>query len=205
MPHVTCSCIFHAYVLSFQYTCFICIAWDFFDCLSFSPSLSVYDSSMAPKRKSTLAQNPLHSGAFSSFDSAPLSLQFCDDDAHKKFSENFSRRGVHSERHVILADFVNIDLPTVIHNREWESPCDVPITCLLVLIQDFYSNMHGIDRSVPLFFTSIRGMCILVTPQLVTDVLRVPRIEFPNYPSCERLWTMSKDELVAAFCKHPSN
>ena len=46
--------------------------------------------SMAPKRKSTPARNPLHSGAFLSSDSAPLSLRFRDDDAHKAFSENFS-------------------------------------------------------------------------------------------------------------------
>ena len=72
--------------------------------------------SMAPKRKSTLARNLLHSSASSSSDSAPLSLQFHDDDAHKAFSKNFSRRGVHSERQVILADFADIDLPTVIHN-----------------------------------------------------------------------------------------
>ena len=36
-------------------------------------------------------------------------------------------------------------------------------------------------------------------------MLRVPRIEFPNYPSCECLWTMSKDELMATFCERPSN
>ena len=47
--------------------------------------------STAPKRKSTLAWNPLRSGASSSSDSAPLSLWFRDDDAHKAFSENFSR------------------------------------------------------------------------------------------------------------------
>ena len=35
------------------------------------------------------------------------------------------------------------------------------------------------------------------------DVLRVPRIEFPDYPSCERLRTMSKDELMFAFCECP--
>ena len=61
--------------------------------------------------------------------------------------------------------------------------------------------MHGIDRSVPLFFTRVRGMRIPVTPQLVTDVLRVLRIEFPDYPSYEHLWTVSKDELMAAFCR----
>ena len=82
--------------------------------------------------------------------------------------------------------FADTDLPIVIHSREWESLCDVPITCLLVLIQEFYS-MYGIDRSVPLFFNRVRGTRIPVTPQLVADVLRVLRIEFPDYPSCERL------------------
>ena len=32
-------------------------------------------------------------------------------------------------------------------------------------------------------------------------MLRVPRVEFPNYPSCERLRTVSKDELKSAFCE----
>ena len=73
-----------------------------------------------------------------------------------------------------------------------------------MLIQEFYSNMHGIDRSIPLFFTRVRGIRILVTPQLVADVLRVPRVEFPDYPSCERLRTVSKDELKSAFCECPS-
>ena len=111
--------------------------------------------SMAPKCKSTSARNPLLSGASSSSNSAPLSLWFHDDDAHKAFSEKFSRRGVHSERQVILADFAYTDLPTVIHSWEWESLCDVPVTCPLMLIQDFYSNMHGINHSVPFFFTRV--------------------------------------------------
>ena len=74
-----------------------------------------------------------------------------------------------------------------------------------MLIQEFYSNMHRIDHSVPIFLTRVRGTRIPVTPQLVADVLRVPRIEFPDYPSCERLQTVSKDELVAAFCECPSD
>ena len=64
--------------------------------------------------------------------------------------------------------------------------------------------MHGIDCSVPFFFTRVRGTRILVTPQLVTDVLRVPRIEFPDYPSCECLRTVSRYELMSAFCKRPT-
>ena len=138
---------------------------------------------MALKRKSTLARNPLHSGASSSSDSAPLSLRFHDDDAHKAFSENFSKRGIHSKHQVILSDFADTDLPSVIHSRGWESLCNVLVTCPLVLIHEFYSNMHGIDRSVPLFFTRVRGTHIPVTPQLVADVLYVPRIEFLDYRS----------------------
>ena len=64
--------------------------------------------------------------------------------------------------------------------------------------------MHGIDRLVPLFFTRVRGTRIPVTPQLVADVLWVPRIKFPDYPSCEHLRTMSRDELMSTFCERPS-
>ena len=65
--------------------------------------------------------------------------------------------------------------------------------------------MHGIDWSVPLFFTRIRGTRIPITPQLVADVFQVPRIEFPDYPSYERLRTVSRDELMSAFCEHPTS
>ena len=35
-------------------------------------------------------------------------------------------------------------------------------------------------------------------------MLRVPRIEFPDYPSCERLRIVSKDELMFPFCEYPT-
>ena len=64
--------------------------------------------------------------------------------------------------------------------------------------------MHRIDRSVPLFFTHVWGTRIPITPQLVTDVLRILRIKFPNYLSCEHLRTVSRDELIFAFCERPT-
>ena len=67
--------------------------------------------SMTPKHKSTPAWNLLHSGASSSFDFASLSLQFRDDDAHKAFSENFSRRDVHSEHQVIWRTSPTLTFP----------------------------------------------------------------------------------------------
>ena len=75
----------------------------------------------------------------------------------------------------------------------------------ILLIQEFYSNMHGFDFSVPYFLTCVRGTCIAVTPQIVANVLRVPRVEFPDYPGCERLRTVSKDELKSAFCERASD
>ena len=105
------------------------------------------------------------------------------------------------ECQVILLDFTDTDLPSIIHSRGWESLCDVSVTCPLVLIQQFYSNMHGIDRLVPLFFIRVRGTLIPITSQLVADVLWVPRIKFPDYPSCEHLRTVSRDELMSAFCE----
>ena len=65
--------------------------------------------------------------------------------------------------------------------------------------------MHGIDSSVPLFHTHIRVMRIVVTPELVSDVLRVPRIEYPDYPGYEHLRTVSKDEMISTFYECPSD
>ena len=156
---------------------------------------------MAPKRKSTPARNLLRFGASSSSDPSPSTVWFRDDDAFKAFSENFSRRGIHSERQVVLSDFADTDFSSVIHSKGWESLCDVLVTCPLVLIMKFYSNMHEIDHSVPLFFTHVRGTRIPIILQLVADVFHVPRIEFPDYPSCECLRIVSRDELMSSFCE----
>ena len=72
---------------------------------------------MAPKRKSTPARSPLRSDASSSSDPSPSNARFRDDDAFKAFSENFSRRDIHSERQVVLSDFADTNLPFVIHSR----------------------------------------------------------------------------------------
>ena len=164
----------------FSYIWYIWTAWDFSDCSSLLLPLNLFTLvvSMAPKCKSTHAQNPLRSSDSSSTDPSPSTVQLRDDDAFKAFLENFSTWGIHSEYQIILSDFANTNLPSVIHSRGWESLCDVSVTCPLVLIQEFYSNMHGIDRSVLLFFTRVWGTCIPITPQLVADVLHIPRIEF---------------------------
>jgi len=61
--------------------------------------------------------------------------------------------------------------------------------------------MHGLDSSVPLFRTCFRGTHIVVTLELVSDVLHVSRVEHPDYPGCERLRTVSIDETISAICE----
>ena len=104
--HFSCICTSLFFFLIFV------IDWYFFACLFLSDSLR-----MAPKRKSALSRNPLHSGASSSSDPTPLHVRFHDEKARQDFSENFSKHGIHSECQVILSDFSDTDLPTVIHSR----------------------------------------------------------------------------------------
>ena len=41
----------------------------------------------------------------------------------------------------------------------------------------------------------------MVTSDIVFEVLHVPRVTHPDYPSCDRLRTMSKDKLMSLFCE----
>ena len=110
----------HTYLL-FIICDIVVAAWDFSDCFFFfflPLFLFTLVVSMAPKRKSTPARNhPLRSSAFSSSDPLPSNVRIRDDDAFKAFLKNFFRQGIHSECQVILSDFTDTDLPSVIHNR----------------------------------------------------------------------------------------
>ena len=65
--------------------------------------------------------------------------------------------------------------------------------------------MHEIDTSVPHFFSCIQGTLIVVTLDIVFEVLHVPRVAHPNYLGCERLQIVSKEELTSLFCETPSS
>ena len=102
-------------------------------------------------------------------------------------------------------DFSDTDLPTVIYSRGWESLCGAQVKCHFVIIQEFYSNMHRIDTFVPHFFSQVQGTRFVVTPEIVSEVLHVPRVAHPDYLSCDRLRIVSKDELSSLFCETPSS
>ena len=144
---------------------------------------------MAPKKSQfTLSRNALHFRASSSsfVDPYPSHVRFHDDKARKDFSENFSRHGIPSEHQVILLDFFDTDLPAIIYSRGWESLCDISVTCPIMILQEFYSNMHGFNTSVPYFVTRVQGTHIVVTLNIVSKVLHVPRVAHPDFPGCDR-------------------
>ena len=45
----------------------------------------------------------------------------------------------------------------------------------------------------------------MVTSDIVSYVLRVPRVEHPDYLGCDRQRTVYKDKLISSFCEHPSD
>ena len=141
---------------------------------------------LAPKRKSNLTQNPFHSSPSlsSNLPVPPFHVQFRDEKAHQDFFENFSKCGVHPEHYVILLDFSNTPLSDVIHTRGWESLWKITLWCLIVFIQEFYSNMHGIDTSIPQFTMVLQGTHIVVTSDLVSEILHVLWVAHPDYLGC---------------------
>ena len=65
--------------------------------------------------------------------------------------------------------------------------------------------MHRFDISIPHFVIYVRGMHIVVTSDIVSKVLHVPRVAYPNYPGYNHLRTVSKDELSFLFYETPSS
>ena len=141
--HVTYSCIFHAYVPLFSIFLILILLVLF---LSLSRLVCAWH----------LSASLLHPGTlfFSGHHLLLILLLLMSGSVMIK-PKNFSRYDIHSKRQVILSDFSDTDLPTVIHSRGWESLCDIPVSYSSVIIQEFYFNMHRFDYSIPHFITRV--------------------------------------------------
>ena len=154
---------------------------------------------MAPK-KSVQSKNLIHRDSFSSSSFPSYSVQFLDEKAQDDFFKNFSDQAIHLECQVILSDFLNTPLPGAFSSRGWASLCEEPLRCPNVFIQEFYFNMHAINTSVSRFTTVFRGTYIIVTPELIFEVLHVPKVDRPDYLSHCHLSSIFK-ELASLFCE----
>ena len=108
----------------------------------------------------------------------------------------FQKRGVPMERHIVLSNFSDTPLPGVIWTQGWDSLMEELLRCPIIFIQEFYSNIHGIDTLVPRFATTFRGTHIVVTPDLISEVLHVSTVAHLDYSSCDCLQTVSRDKLL---------
>ena len=115
------------------------------------------------------------------------------------FDDKFCDKVVHSKRQVILSDFSDTPLPVAFSTQGWESLYKKPSRCPSVFIQKFYSNIHPINTFVPQFTMIFWGTHIVVTSELIFDVLYVPRVDRPNYPSHPCLRFISWDGLASRF------
>ena len=61
--------------------------------------------------------------------------------------------------------------------------------------------MHSIDTSVPRITTVFRGTHIVVTLEFIYEVLHVPRVDCPDYPSHHPLSSISRDKMASLFCE----
>ena len=74
-----------------------------------------------------------------------------------------------------------------------------------MIIQEFYSNMHGFDTSIPQFATQIQSTRIVVTLGLIFKILNIPQVAHLDYPAYPRLRIVSKDKLLSLFYETPSS
>ena len=59
--------------------------------------------------------------------------------------------------------------------------------------------MHTIDTSVPRFTTVFQGTRIVITLELIFEVLRVSRVDRLDYPNYRHLSSISRDVLASLF------
>ena len=117
------------------------------------------------------------------------------------FYENFFDRMINSKCQVILSDFSNTSLPGVFGSQGWESLCEKPIKCPSLFRQEFYSNMHAIDISVPQFTMVFKGTRIVVTSDFLSSILHVPMLDRPNYPNRPYLRNTLRHKQALLFCE----
>ena len=64
--------------------------------------------------------------------------------------------------------------------------------------------MHRFNYSIPQFVTRVQGIHMVVTPDIVSEVLHIPRVAHLDYPGYKHHQTVSRAELLSHFCETPS-
>ena len=62
--------------------------------------------------------------------------------------------------------------------------------------------MHEFDYFIPQFVTRVRGIRMVVTTNIVSEVLHIPKVVHPDYLGCDHLEIVSKDNSRLYFVRH---
>ena len=198
--HITCSCIFHAFVSFLFYLLVLCCDGTF---LFVSLSLSRIVCAWHP------SANPLRLGTLFILGHLPLILLlFMFGSMMKRpvrtFRRTFPNVAFIRNAASFYQTFLILLYPLSFTVGD-KNLCEIPVSCPTVIIQEFHSNMHNFDTSISRFVTQVRGTHIVVTSKIVSEILHILQVLHPNYPTCPRLRTMSNDELLSLFCETPSS
>ncbi|KAL0013998.1 hypothetical protein SO802_001067 [Lithocarpus litseifolius] len=86
-------------------------------------------------------------------------------------------------------------------SRHTHPDCYKWLFCQISLTLRYPMSFGLGDRNL---FVRNSGTRIIFTLDLIFEVLHVPRVVHPDYPDCDRLWTVSRDKLISHFCETPS-
>ena len=71
--------------------------------------------------------------------------------------------------------------------------------------RDHLRDLLQHDTFISQFVMQIWGTRIVVTPEIIFEILHVLWVLHTDYPACPHLRTMSKDKLLSLFCETPSS
>lgn len=124
--------------------------------------------STAKRRKSTVTRPSYNTDRFPSIDKA------------KCFRESFSSRIVHLERHVQPNTFESIPIRPLFDPLGGDLVLSFSGCQNLNWVREFYYNIEGIDDIGPSFQTWVRSKSIVVTPDLIRELLGIDHV-FPEH------------------------
>ncbi|KAJ8649133.1 hypothetical protein MRB53_002156 [Persea americana] len=131
-------------------------------------SMTVLLVDMVPKKKQTCHRD--------SFDRA----RFLNEDGQNFFLNKYQHRSVVPGRIVMYNELHDTDFCLWMQQRGWFTLYDVGYHIVVNRVREFCSNMH--DISDDSFKTYVRGQELDITPDLLSQVLEIDRIESAHFP-----------------------
>ncbi|KAJ8643367.1 hypothetical protein MRB53_005115 [Persea americana] len=123
---------------------------------------------MAPKRKRTCHRD--------SFDQS----RFLNEDSQNFFLNKYQHCSVVPERIVMYNELHDTDFYLWMQQRGWFTLYDVGYHIVVNWVSEFYSNMHDVSDNS--FKTYVRGQELDITPDLLSQVLEIDRVEGAHFP-----------------------